>query len=467
MSAQKIKMSVVDTNRKPIATIFMLAWPVFLEQILVSLVNYVDTAMVGSLGAYATASVSISNSPNMLVNGLIMSLGVGFTAMISRAIGAEDLERAKNLMRQALTMVVMLGVPLMTVLICLAGKIPEWMGAEPDVLPYAMLYNRIFACSLIFRCMSMLITSMMRGYGDTKTPMFVNMGVNLVNVVGNFLMIYPTRELSVFGFTFTMFGCGWGVAGAAAASSLSSTCGALTMLSVLFFRKGPLQLNFKGNFLPDKDLLRNVLRISLPAAFERIAMSLGGIINTSTIATLGTVAIAANSLYLTAESMCFMPGFAFGTAATTLVGQSLGAKLPNMAEKYVKTTAILGSCVMAVLGTGLYVFANPILRMFTPDPAVIALGTVCLQYDAFIQVPQMLAQIFSGALRGAGDTKWTFIIIASCQWTLRIMGTVICVRVLGFGLVSSCLAMCADQCMRCVLFYLRFRTGKWKTVIKD
>ena len=467
MSAQKVKMSVVDANRKPISTIFMLAWPVFLEQILVSMVNYVDTAMVGSLGAYATASVSISNSPNMLVNGLIMSLGVGFTAMISRAIGAEDLERAKNLMRQALTMVIMLGVPLMTVLICLAGKIPQWMGAEADVLPHAMLYNRIFACSLIFRCMSMLITSMMRGYGDTKTPMFVNMGVNVVNVLGNFLMIYPTRQLTVFGVTFTMIGCGWGVAGAAAASSLSSTCGALTMLCVLFLRKGPLQLDFKGRFLPDMALLKNVLRISLPAAFERVAMSLGGIINNSTIASLGTVAFAANSLYLTAESMCFMPGFAFATAATTLVGQSLGAKRPDLAEKYVKTIAVLGSCVMAVLGSGLFLFAKPILSMFTPDPAVIALGTICLQYDAFIQVPQMLAQIFSGALRGAGDTKWTFIIIASSQWTLRILGTVICIRVLGFGLQAACLAMCADQCMRCCLFFLRYRTGKWKTVIKD
>ena len=140
---------MVDENRRPSFTIVMLAWPVFVEQILVSLVSYVDTAMVGSMGANATAAVSISNSPNMLVNGTIMAIGVGFTAMISRAIGAEDLQRAKDLMRQALLVVVSLGLPLMGALLLLAKKIPLWMGAQPEILPDAAIYNRIIAASLI------------------------------------------------------------------------------------------------------------------------------------------------------------------------------------------------------------------------------------------------------------------------------------------------------------------------------
>ena len=165
--------------------------------------------------------------------------------------------------------------------------------------------------------------------------------------------------------------------------------------------------------------------------------------------------------------MFFMPGFAFSTAATTLVGQSLGAKRPDLAEKYVKITAKIASIVMLFMSVLLYVFAGPILRMFTPDLAVIALGTICLQYDAFIQVPQMLAQVLAGALRGAGDTKWTFIIITVSMWGVRILGTVIGIRVLNFGLEAACLAMCADQCVRCILFFLRYRTGKWKEVIRD
>ena len=166
----------------------------------------------------------------MLVNGTIMAIGVGFTAMISRAIGAEDLQRAKDLMRQALLVVVALGLPLMCILLLLAEKIPLWMGAQAEILPDAAVYNRIIAASLIFRTMSMIITSIMRGYGDTKTPMFVNIGVNIVNVIGNFLLIYPTRTMSLFGLEFTMIGAGWGVAGAAVATSGSATIGALIML---------------------------------------------------------------------------------------------------------------------------------------------------------------------------------------------------------------------------------------------
>ena len=237
MSTQKV--SVVDESRKPSLTIVMLAWPVFIEQILVSMVSYVDTAMVGYMGANATAAVSISNSPNMLVNGTIMAIGVGFTAMISRSIGAEDLQRAKDLMRQALLVVVALGLPLMCILLLLAEKIPLWMGAQAEILPDAAAYNRIIAASLVFRTMSMIITSIMRGYGDTKTPMFVNIGVNIVNVIGNFLLIYPTRTMSLFGLEFTMIGAGWGVAGAAVATSGSATIGALIMLAVIFLKKTP------------------------------------------------------------------------------------------------------------------------------------------------------------------------------------------------------------------------------------
>lgn len=461
------KVSVIDESRRPSLTILMLAWPVFIEQILVSLVGYVDTAMVGSLGANATAAVSISNSPNMLVNGTIMAIGIGFTAMISRSVGAEDLQRAKDLMRQALVVIVILGLPLMTLLLVLSGKIPEWMGAAEDVLPDATIYNRIMAVSMIFRVTSMIITSMMRGYGDTTTPMIINIGINCLNVVGNYFLIYETRELMLFGNAITIPGAGWGVAGAAAATSGSAILGALTKLLIVFFKKGPMQLSLKGRYLPDWAMLKTVFRISLPAAFERIAMSSAGIITTSTIATLGTVSLAANNLYLTAESMCFMPGFAFSTAATTLVGQSLGAKRPDLAEEFVKITCKIASAVMLVLSVLLYIFSENILGIFTPDLAVIALGTVCLRYDAIIQVPQMLAQVLSGAMRGAGDTKWTFIIITASMWGVRILGTVVGIRVLGYGLVAACLAMCADQCVRCVLFFLRFRSGKWKDVIKE
>lgn len=461
------KVSVIREDVHPGLMILILAWPVLVENALASLVNYVDTAMVGSMGAVATAAVSISGAPNWLINGTVMSVGVGFTAMISRAVGAEEIEKAKDLIRQALLVTAALGIPVTGLLLALAGLVPAWMGAEPQVLPQATIYNQILGSVLLFRILSMMLGAIMRGYGDTKTPMITSIGVNLLNVVGNFLLIYPTRQLTLFGRSVTMIGAGWGVAGAAVATAGSAVVGSLILLAVIFLQKGPMRLTGKGNYLPDWRLLKTVFRISLPAALERIAQSTASIITVSTIATLGTVAVAADTLYITAEDLCLMPGFAFATAATTFVGQALGAKRPDLAQRYTKSACQLASILMVAMGAGLFFFAEEILGVFTPDQEVIALGARCLKIDAFIQVPQMLAMIWGGAMRGAGDTKAPFAIITASMWGVRILGTVIGVRVLGFGLEAACIAMCADQCLRGILFFFRWRSGKWKSAIKD
>ena len=214
-------VSVTDPNSKPIQVIVMLAWPIFLEQVLVSLVQSVDTAMVGSLGAAATASISISQTPINLINSVIMALGVGFTTMIARAVGAKQLEYSRLLIRQSILVVVGLGIPLSVLTFALSRKIPMWMGAAPEIWDDAQTYIRIIACSMLFRGLLMVLTAIYRGFGDSKTPMMVNIAINLVNVLGNYLLIYQTREISVFGNSFTMWGAGMGVAGAAIATAAS------------------------------------------------------------------------------------------------------------------------------------------------------------------------------------------------------------------------------------------------------
>ena len=244
---KKRNFSIVDDSRNPWLTILILAWPIFLEQVLTSLVQAVDTAMVGSLGAIATTSVSISQSPNMLVNGVIMALGVGFTSMIARSVGANDMERARGLVRQAILTIFALGIPATILMFSLARYIPIWMGGAPEILDTAQTYNQIFSISMMFRCMTMVLTSIYRGYGDSKTPMKVNISINVLNVIGNFLMIFPTRELTVFGVTFTMFGFGWGVAGAAAATSLSAILGSTVLLSRCFTVKTAMRISLKDS----------------------------------------------------------------------------------------------------------------------------------------------------------------------------------------------------------------------------
>lgn len=458
----KEKFSLVDDQRSPWVTIILLAWPIFLEQVLNSLAQAVDTAMVGSLGAIATASVSISQSPNMLVNGVIMALGVGFTSMIARSVGANDMERARGLVRQAILTVFALGIPSTILLFCLARYIPIWMGGAPEILDTAQVYNQIFSISMMFRCMTMVLTSIYRGYGDSQTPMKVNIAVNALNVVGNYLMIFPTREVTYFGFTFTMFGFGWGVAGAALSTSLSAILGSLILLGRCFTVKSEMRISIKESFKPDWDELKIVIRLGVPSMLQRFCMSSASIIVTSTIASLGTVAVASQSLAGTAESLSFMPGFAFGTAITTLFGQSLGAQRPDMAQDYLKKTIQLGTIVMAFMTCVLFFGSEVIMSIFTPDPEVIMHGSVLLKILAVIQIPQMITFCLNGALQGAGDTKSPLYSSVISMWCVRVLGVLLLVRVFHMGLYSVCVAMCADNCVRCILSYIFYKQGKWK-----
>ncbi|MBQ7086994.1 MAG: MATE family efflux transporter [Clostridia bacterium] len=458
--------SIVDESANPWKIIILLAWPIFLEQILVSLVQAVDTAMVGSLGANATASVAISQSPNMMINGVIMAMGIGFTSLVARSVGAGDTERAKSLIRQAILLVIAIGLPLAVLCFCLARHIPMWMGGAEDILDTAATYNRIFACGMLFRGMTMVLTAIYRGFGDSKTPMKINIAVNLMNVVGNFLMIYPTRQLSVFGVEFTMFGFGWGVAGAATATALSTIIGSLSLLGVTFFRKSELQLSFKDDFKPNWKEISSVFKISFPAMCERFVMSGASVIVASTVASLGTVAVASQNLAGTAESLSFMPGFAFGTAATTLFGQSIGAKRPELGKKYVSYTIRLGAAVMFVMTLVMFFGSRFIMSIFTPDEAVIEMGSVLVKILALIQVPQMIAMVYSGALKGAGDTKSPFLVALFSMWGVRVLGVTICVRLLGMGMTALCTCMCTDNVVRFILFSTIYRREKWRKHIE-
>ena len=454
---KKRTYSIVDESRSPWMTILLLAWPIFLEQVLTSLVQAVDTAMVGSMGAVATTSVSISQSPNMLVNGVVMSLGVGFTSMIARSVGAGEMERARTLVRQAILMVFSLGLPLSALYFLLARQIPMWMGGAPEILDSAEIYNKIIAVSMCFRCLTMVLTAIYRGYGDSKTPMKINVMVNLANVVGNYLMIFPTREISVFGQTFTMFGFGWGVAGAAASTSITTIVGAMILLLMCFIRKSEMQISLKDSFAPDWRELKAAMVLSFPAMVQRAVMSSSHILVTSTVATLGTAAVAAQSLSATAESLSFMPGFAFGNACTTLYGQSLGAKKPDMAHDFLVKTIKMGAVVMAFMTCILFFGSEQIMRIFTPDPQVIEYGSIWLKILAVIQIPQMIAFCISGGLQGAGDTKTPLYITFASMWGVRILGILICIHVLHLGLYSICVCMCTDNVVRCLLFLLFYR----------
>lgn len=464
----KKQINILDETRSPIMTILLLAWPVFVEQIFTTLVSFADTAMVGSLGAEATAAISISNSPVFLLNGLIMSLGVGITALVARATGRGDEEAVRKLMRHALLAIVYVGIPITLVVIALYRQIPLWMGADASFLDTAARYNLIVSCGRIFSLTAMILNSAFRGYGDTKTPMKANLILNIVNVIGNFLLIYPTRTVTVLGIDLTMPGAGLGVEGAAIATAVGMAVSGGIALRNAFKKSNPYRISLreKGSLKPDLGLSHNIYKISLPAMLERLCLSSAGVLVASSIASLGTVSVAASSLCGTAESLSYMPAFAFQMAITTLVGQALGADRPQLAEKFVKISNWLGGTIMFFTGAALFIFAEPIIGVFTPDQEVIVMAAACLRVEAAIQVPQVIGWIYSGALRGAGDTGVIFYINAATNWGIRTLGMLLGIRVFGLQLEQAYIVVAVEITVRMVLFYFRYRGGKWKTVMQ-
>ena len=462
------QLDITGEDISPFKNILLLAWPLFLDQILSTFVSFVDTAMVGSLGVNATAAVSISNSFVFLLNGVVMALGVGLTAYVARSVGAKDYEAAKSYIRHSILLLAWVGLPIVLVTCALHRRIPLWMGAEPQILEDASRYLLITSSFRIFIMAIMVLGSVLRGRGDTRTPLVINIFVNIFNVAGNYLLIYAPHTVSIGRRAIAVWGAGLGVTGAALSTGLSWFLGGTALLCVLFFKKDPSRISFRDSFRPDFPLLRRVVTLSVPAMLERFTMSLSGIFITKFgIASLGTLVVAANSVYSTAESISFMPAFAFATAVTTLVGQSLGAGKPELAVRYTRDTNLLGAAVMVFAGVMLFVFAEPLVRIITPDPQAVALAKKCLRIVAFIQPVQTVAWIYAGALRGAGDTKWPFIITAASNWGIRTVGAILCIRAFGLGLPEAVVCMCADNLVRMVLMGLKFRQGRWVNAIGD
>lgn len=470
---EKQRLDLTDETRSPIRMIIYLAWPLFLEQILSTLVSFVDTSMVGSLGKAATAAVSISNPFVFLINGVVMALGIGITAYVARNVGAKRYEEAKAYIRHALLLLLMAGLPLALLPVALSDYIPVWMGAETEYLALAQEYLLITSSFRIFTMAMMVLGSVFRGRGDTKTPLRINAVVNLINVVGNYVLIHESHTLNInmdflnIDWTIPIYGAGLGVRGAAISTGFSWLLGGLTLTVMLFVKKDPTRITLRDSYKPDGKIIGQVVTLSIPAMLERICMSASGIVVTQSIATLGTVAVAANAVYSTAESLSFMPAFAFATSATTLVGQSLGAKKPELAKRYVFFTVLLGVIVMLFAGTGLFVFAEKLVGIITKDKQVIPLAKKCLRIVALIQPIQVIAWIIAGGLRGAGDTRWPFYITAAGNWCIRALGAVLCIRWLELGLPEAVACMSLDQAVRALCMYLRYRTGKWQNAIRD
>lgn len=441
---------------------FQLAGPALLENLLATMVQFVDTAMVGALGAAATAAVAVNATPMWLFNGLVSAIGVGGTALVARHIGASEQREAEDAAGQVFLGILALSTVLCVAVFALAGMVPVWMRADPSLHADATAYLRILALSFIPHFTGMALGAVLRGAGDTRTPMRIAAATNVLNVIGNYFLIFSPHTVQVGALRIPVWGAGMGVRGAALSSAISMALGGLAMVYILLRRRSRLHVSLKG-LRPNRRVLGRILHVGFPAALERLTINVGQLLYVGMIAAIGTAELAAHHLSITVESLSYMPGFAFGVAATTLVGQSLGARDPEAAMADGKLSIMMATLVMSAIGVLLYALAPVLIALLTPDEAVRAIGMQLIRICAFEQPFMALSMVSAAALRGAGDTRVPFLASLIGMWGVRLTLAWLFIVQLGWGVSGAWYAMVLDVAVRGILLWARFLRGRWVT----
>ncbi len=457
-------------------TILILAWPAILEQFLVCMATLTDTAMVGSIGAVATASVAINSSAIWLIGGFVTALSAGFSFLISHAVGENHPEKTRDLTYQSISCSVCLGLCLTLAVQLICRPLPVILGAAPEVIPYAQKYMQIVGLGLTAQSLSVILSSNFRSAGNTRIPLITNLTANAANVVGNFLLIYPTRTLTVAGFSFTMWGAGLGTTGAAISTAASQYLLAFLLLYCLTHSDTPIRVSLGGGvrraeagagrkaasrYRVDRRVFSRMLNISVPVLVERLTLTSGQLALTRMISSLGTAALAAHYLTNQTEGLLYLPAYGFSFTATALIGQSLGANRKDLAGKFAFYICAIGSAVIVAACIPVALFSGEIIGLFSSDPEVVALGTKTLFIAAATEIFFSFFVITGGICRGAGDVRFTLLASIFGMWGLRVGLVYIATRPLALGVVGVWLAIAVDCGIRTALCVWRLKSGKW------
>ena len=457
------RCAMIERNRKlnmsMVGVIMSLAWPTMLEELMLTAVQYIDTAMVGALGTQATAAVGATSTVSWLVGSTTSALGVGFLAYIARANGAGDREKASRASAQAVQVTVLVGILFTILTLGLSEKIPVWMQTDPAIRELASWYFFVLYTPMLFRTALTIFGTVLRAAGDTKTPMKIGGIVNIINVILNFLMIYPTRQMQLFGMELTIYGIGWGVIGAAVASAVSYAAGGILITVMLW--KHPAVSPRGQRMTPDLEILRPCMKIAIPNMFQRFGTSLGYVAFASMVNSLGDVATAAHTIANTVESAFYIPGYGMQTAAATLAGNAYGARDGSRMKALASMFMPIEVTLMIFSGGTLFLLAEPLVRIFSDAPEVIGLGTTVLRMVALSEPFYGVSIIVEGMMQGVGRTRRPFVFNIMGMWGIRIVGTFICTQMLGFGLVSAWACMIAHNMLLFILFLITYIRGDW------
>ena len=431
--------------------VLALAWPAMAEMGFSSLIQVINMVMVGRVGPAAVAAIGITTQPVFLALAVFQALNVGATAMVARAVGAENWDEANWVTRQTILVNVLLSAGLSVLGFFFSRDLVLLMGAGPDIVDSATTYCQIIMATLAFNTLSMSIASTLRGAGDTKTPMRVNIIANILVVVLGYPLIYGKLGLPALG----VFG-----AGIAAGIARFVTFG-LAAEAILSGRSA-LRFAWRGRYTLDFATLRRVARLGLPAAGEQMVFRTGFAILTRVMAGLGTEGFAAHQIVTNIMNLTMMPGQGLGVAATTLVGQGLGAHRPGAAGRSGWEAHKWGLYISAGIAAIFFLGAPWIMRLYTDDAVVIASGVIALKVGTLGLPGQTGQQIFSGGLRGAGDTAWPLYSTFFSVLGIRVTLAVLLVQIWHVGVVGAWIAWDIDQFARGLFLYFRFRSGRWR-----
>ncbi len=442
-------------NFRMLPLILALAWPTMLEQLMQTAVQYIDTAMVGSLGTDATAAVGSTTTVNWLVGSSVSALGVGFIAFISQSLGAGKKNLAVRASSQSVLAVLLSGLFFTAVTLAVSPFVPTLMQVDESIRELSSQYFFILYTPMLFRAATIIFGAVLRGAGDSKTPMLVGFAVNIINVLLNFLLIYPTRTVNLFGKEISLYGADMGVLGAAAASAVAFTVGGVLITLALFRHR---DIAPKKAFLrPDREILKPCLKVALPNMLQRFGTSFGYVVFASMINSLGEVSTAAHTVANTVESAFYIPGYGMQAAAATLMGNAHGAKDKEKAKDISRLLILIEVSLMLLSGGLLFIFAERMAGLFSDSEEVISLCSTVLRMVALSEPFYGVSLIIEGMLQGIGNTKTPFVFNIVGMWGIRIVGTFICINLLSMGLISAWACMIGHNLMLFAAFTLYYR----------
>lgn len=442
---EKIRMGAEMTTREKLNLIVSLSVPSMLAQITSVMMFFIDAAMVGHLGAQASASIGLVESSTWLFGAMTNAASLGFSVQVAHFIGANDFVKARQVFRHGLIATTILSIIIGVAGIIISGRLPFWLGGGADIAPDATMYFRIFMFVMPFFQLSNLSGAMLKSSGNMRVPSIMSVMMCVLDVVFNYFFIYIL---------------GMGVVGAAIGTAIAVVCCAIGQAYVAIFRNRILALRQdRQPFVWISAYLRNALKIGAPMALQSVLMSGAQIISTIIVAPLGNIAIAANTFAITAESLCYMPGYGIGDAATTLVGQSVGARRWTLCRNFAYLTVFLAMGVMTVMGVVMFAFAPEMMAILTPVEAIKNLGASVLRIEAFAEPFFAAAIVTYSVCVGAGDTLKPAAMNLVSMWCVRL--TTAALLAPHCGLKGVWIAMAAELTFRGSVFLLRLFRGRW------